>query len=171
MCQARSVIFPDYRIFLFPRHHTRQMGKVFPLTPDTSNKVYAATMIRNIELYLGRFGVDRSTLDLLQVFADPQGLYRLLGDDFKTWTIFSVGLGFFVSIGLLHGNRFVKPRIMGRTGTMLTLFIPCHVMRFFPRCVHDRFRDQSSASAVQGGFVGGFIGALFSVFIRFCWSS
>ena len=147
MCQARSVIFPDYRIFLFPRHHTRQMGKVFPITPPTpQNKARRCDDIRNIELYLGRFGVDRSTLDFVAGLCRSPRAIPTVGrrlqnvDDFFRRTWFSYRFGSFAR------NRFVKPQIMGENGdNFLRRLFPCHVMRFFPRCVHDRFRDQSSA--------------------------
>ena len=115
--------------------------------PTPQNKARRCDDIRNIELYLGRFGVDRSTLDFVAGLCRSPRAIPTVGrrlqnvDDFfrRTWF-------FRIDLAPLHGNRFVKPQIMGENGdNFLRRLFPCHVMRFFPRRVHDRFRDQSSA--------------------------
>ena len=125
-----------------------------------------ATTFGILNCIWGGLGLIGPPLTLLQVFADPQGLYRLLGDDFKMWTIFSVGLGFFVSIWLLcTGIGLLNLKSWGRTGTIFYAVYSLVMSCVSSLVVLMTASEISQApAAVQGGFIGGFIGALlFSV--------
>ena len=93
------------------------LPKCFQSPPPTpQNKARRCDDIRNIELYLGRFGVDQSNLDFkgrCRSPSKPKIVGRRLQnvDDFfrRTWF-------FRIDLAPLHGNRFVKPQIMGENG-------------------------------------------------------
>jgi hypothetical protein len=142
-------------------------GKVVSGSPRHANqRPGVATTFGILNCIWGGLGLIGPPLTLLQVFVDPQGLYRLLGDDFKMWTIFSVGLGFFVSIWLLcTGIGLLKLKPWGRTGTIFYAVYSL-VMSIFSSLVVFMTASEigQAPAAIQGGFVGGFIGALlFSV--------